>query len=106
MNRGILAALLCVGCLVAVGPVRAQQTAAVFPLSSVEHLDVRNQLLTFKTHDGQLRMLRVAESVGMTRASLTKGELVRIEVDLDDQIVNIVKVDRKAEPNRQMSRRK
>jgi len=92
MNRGILAALLCVGCLVAVGPVRAQQTATVFPLSSVEHLDVRNQLLTFKTQDGQLRMLRVAESVGATRGSLTKGELVRIEVDLDDRIVNIVKV--------------
>ncbi|CAE6757968.1 MAG: hypothetical protein H8K06_05290 [Nitrospira sp.] len=106
MNRGIPAALLCAWCLVAVGPVCAQQTAVVFPLSSVEQLDVRNQLLTFKTQDGQLRILRVAESVGMTRASLTKGELVRIEVDLDEQIVNIVKVDRRSEPGRQMSRRK
>ncbi len=106
MNRGILAALLCVGWLVAVGPAQAQQTAVVFPLSSVEQLDVRNQLLTFKTQDGQLRILRVAESVGMTRTSLTKGELVRIEVDLDEQIVNIVKVDRRSEPSRQMSRRK
>ena len=32
--------------------------------------------------------------------------VIAIEVDLDDQIVNIVKVDRRSEPNRQVSRRK
>ena len=39
-----------------------------------------------------MRMFRVAQSVGMKRESLAKGDLVRIEVDLDDQIVNIVKL--------------
>ena len=78
----------------------------MFPVSRVEHVDLRNQLLTFKTQDGQLRMLRVANSVAMRREWLSKGDLVSIEVDLDDQIVNIVKVDRRAEPDRQMSRRR
>lgn len=82
------------------------QTAAVFPLSWVEHVDLHNQLLTFKTQDGQLRMLRVADSVAMRRETLSKGDLVSIEVDLDDQIVNIVKVDRRSAPDRQLSRRK
>ena len=89
-----------------VAPVLGFQTAAEFPVSWVEHVDLRNQLLTFKTQDGQLRMLRVANSVAMRREWLSKGDLVSIEVDLDDQIVNIVKVDRRAEPDRQMSRRR
>lgn len=87
-------------------PVLGFQTAAVFPVSLVEHVDIRNQLLTFKTQDGQLRMLRVADSVAMRRETLSKGDLVSIEVDLDDQIVNIVKVDQSADPDRQLSRRK
>ena len=89
-----------------VAPVLGFQTAAVFPVSRVEHVDLRNHLLTFKTQDGQLRMLRMADSLAMRREWLSKGDLVSIEVDLDDQIVNIVKVDRRAEPDRQMSRRR
>ncbi|MCS6287802.1 MAG: hypothetical protein H8K10_02360 [Nitrospira sp.] len=89
-----------------VAPVLGFQTAAVFPESWVEHVDLRNHLLTFKTQDGQLRMLRVADSVAMRREWLSKGDLVSIEVDLDDQIVNIVKVDRRSAPDRQLSRRK
>ena len=63
-------------------------------------------VLGFQTEDGQVRMFRVADSVAMRREWLSKGDLVSIEVDLDDQIVNIVKVDRRSEPNRQVSRRK
>ncbi|HMZ53780.1 MAG TPA: hypothetical protein PKV55_11905 [Nitrospira sp.] len=92
MSKGILAALMGWWCLGAVGPVPAQQTAVVFPMNSIEHVDVRNQLLTFKSQDGQLRILRVAEWVGITRTSFAKGDLVRIEVDLDDRITTIVKV--------------
>lgn len=87
-------------------PVFGFQTAAVFPVSWVEHVDHRNHLLTFKTEDGQVRMMRVADQVAMRREGLSKGDLVSIEVDLDDQIVSIVKVDRRAESNGQMSRRK
>ena len=89
-----------------VAPVLGFPTAAEFPVSWVEHVDLRNHLLTFKTQDGQVRMLRVADSVAMRREWLSKGDLVSLEVDLDDQIVNIVKVDRRSEPNRQMSHRK
>ena len=89
-----------------VAPVLGFKTAAEFQVSWVEHVDLRNHLLTFKTQDGQLRMLRVADSLAMRREWLSKGDLVSIEVDLDDQIVNIVKVDRRAEPDRQMSRRR
>ncbi|MDR4478142.1 MAG: hypothetical protein R3B37_00125 [Nitrospira sp.] len=89
-----------------VGPVLGFQTAAVFPTSRVEHVDLRNQLLTFKTQDGQLRMLRVADSTAMRREPLHKGDLVTIEVDLDDQIVNIVKVLQTPESDRQGLNRK
>ncbi len=106
MNSKSLAALMWVCGAATVSPVQAQQPAAVFPFSSVEHVDVRNQVLTFKTEDGQLRMFRVAETVAIRREWLGKGDLVRIEVDLDDQIVNIVKVDRRPEPAQQLSRRK
>ena len=89
-----------------VAPVLGFQTAAEFPVSWVEHVDHRNHLLTFKTEDGQVRMFRVADSVAMRREWLSKGDLVSIEVDLAAQIVNIVKVDRRSEPDRQVSRRK
>ena len=92
MKRQILATLLFVWGIGMASLAQGFQTAAVFPVSSVEHVDSRNQVLTFKTQDGQVRMLRVAQSVGMKRESFAKGELVRIEVDLDDQIVNIVKL--------------
>ncbi|HPW15629.1 MAG TPA: hypothetical protein PLM97_07800, partial [Nitrospira sp.] len=68
-----------------VAPVLGFQTAAEFPVSWVEHVDLRNHLLTFKTEDGQVRMFRVADSVAMRREWLSKGDLVSIEVDLDDQ---------------------
>ena len=71
--------------------------AAVFPMSSVEQVDLRNQVLTFKSQDGQLWVLRVADSAAMRREPLIKGDVVSIEVDLDDQIVHIVKVGRTAE---------
>ena len=103
MRSVMFVTLICMGM---VAPVLGFQTAAVFPVSRVEHVDLRNQLLTFKTQDGQLRMLRVADSVAMRREALSKGDLVSIEVDLDDQIVKIVKVDRGSEPDRQVSRRK
>jgi len=92
MKRKILATLMLVWRIGMAGLVEGFQTAVVFPVSSVEHVDLRNQVLTFKTQDGQVRMFRVAQSVGMKRESFAKGELVRIEVDLDDQIVNIVKL--------------
>ncbi len=92
MSMRTLAALTFFCWMGATGLVRGDQIAATFPMSSVEQVDARNQLLTFKTQDGQLRMLRVADSVAMTRASYTRGDLVSIEVDLDDQIVHIVKV--------------
>lgn len=92
MKRQILATLMFVWGIGSVTLVQGFQTAVVFPVSSVEHVDSRNQVLTFKTQEGQVRMFRVAQSVGMKRESFAKGDLVRIEVDLDDQIVNIVKI--------------
>ncbi|MBI4001692.1 MAG: hypothetical protein HY348_07900 [Nitrospira defluvii] len=104
MNRCILAALMLVGVMGTVGPARGNEAVAVFPMSSVENVDVRNQLLTFKTNDGRLWLLRVADPATMKRESLVKGDVVRIEVDLDDQIVRIVKVAHSSESDRQGSR--
>ncbi len=92
MHKHIFAALMFVWGMETIGPARGSDTAAVFPVSSVESVDVRNQLLTFKTTDGRLWLLRVADPAAMKRESLTKGDLVSLEVDLDDQIVKILKV--------------
>ncbi|MCC6142359.1 MAG: hypothetical protein IT368_00995 [Candidatus Hydrogenedentes bacterium] len=100
MKRYILAMLLFLWGIGLVGLAQAFQTAVVFPVSSVEHVDSRNQVLTFKTEDGQVRMFRVAQSVGMKRESFAKGDLVRIEVDLDDQIVNIAKISQASSSHR------
>ena len=96
MNARILMAVTLIW-MGTVGSVSGFQTAAIFPMSWIEHVDLRNQLLTFKTEDGQLRMLRMADSTAMRRESLSQGDVVSIEVDLDDQIVHIAKVGRAAE---------
>lgn len=91
MNMRIVAGLALAWCLQTVG-LAGDAMAAVFPMSSVEQVDFRNQLLTFKSQDGQLWVLRVADSAAMKKEAVAKGDLVSIEVDLDDQIVKIVKV--------------
>ena len=100
MKRQILAMLIFVWGIGSISLAQAFQTAVVYPVSSVEHVDSRNQVLTFKTEDGQVRMFRVAQSVGMKRESFAKGDLVRIEVDLDDQIVNIAKISQASSSHR------
>ena len=104
MNLRILIAVALIW-MGTIGLARGLQPVAVFPMSWVEHVDIRNHLLTFKTQDGQLQMLRMADSVAMRRETFSRGDLVNIEVDLDDQIVNIVKVDRRPESHRQRFRR-
>ena len=101
MNRIMLSALMLLWVMGTVEPARATETAAVYPMSSVENVDVRNQLLTFKSNDGRLWLLRVADPAAMKRDSLAKGDVVSIEVGLDDQIVRIQKVAPPAEPARQ-----
>jgi hypothetical protein len=76
-----------------VGSVDGYETAMVFPMSRVQHVDARNQLVTFTTKDGEMRTLRVAHTVAVERGSFRKGDVVSIEVDLDDQIVKIVRVE-------------
>lgn len=100
MRKILFAALLAVGLLAAAEWTRAAETATVFPMSSVEHVDVRNQMLTFKTKDGRLWLMRMADPIAIRRMSLAKGDLVSIEVDLDDQIIRIARVDRSGEADR------
>ena len=92
MKRIIVAALLLSCVLMTAEWAQTADAAAVFPMSSVEHVDVRNQLLTFKSNDGRLWLLRVADPTAMKRELLAKGDVVSIEVGLDDQIIRIVKV--------------
>ena len=106
MNRTIYLAFLLLCMMGRLEPARAAETAAVFPMSSVESIDVRNQLLTFKSNDGRLWLMRVADPAAMKRESLAKGDLVSIEVGLDDQIVRIEKVVPPAESARHGSRSK
>ena len=104
MNRTMLAALMLLCVTGTAVPVRATEAAAVFPMSSVESVDVRNQLVTFKSNDGRLWLLRVADPTAIKRESLAKGDVVRIEVGLDDQILRIEKVSSHVESARRESR--
>lgn len=104
MKRIIFSALMLMWVMGTVEPAWANETAAVYPMSSVENVDVRNQLLTFKTNDGRLWLLRVADPGAMKRESLAKGDVVSIEVGLDDQIVRIEKVAPPAESARRGAR--
>lgn len=104
MDRTIYLALMLMWVMGTVEPARATEAAAVFPMSSVESVDVRNQLLTFKSNDGRLWLMRVADPAAMKRESLAKGDVVSIEVGLDDQIVRIEKVAPPAESTRRGSR--
>ena len=106
MDRRIFVALTFVWTMVAVGLARGNEAAAVFPMSSVENVDVRNQLLTFKSNDGRLWLLRVADPAAMKRESLAKGDVVSIEVGLDDQIVGIVKAGPPTQSDRHGRRQK
>ncbi|MBX3236818.1 MAG: hypothetical protein KF814_11750 [Nitrospiraceae bacterium] len=94
MKRFLLSAVALIGWISAADVARSYETAMVFSRSQVEHVDLRNQLLTFKTKEGQTWTLRMADSVTIEREKLAKGDVVSIEVDLDDQIVKIVKSDR------------
>lgn len=105
MNLRILIAVALIW-MGTIGLARGLQPVAVFPMSWVEHVDLRNHLLTFKTQDGQLQMLRMADSVAMRRETFSRGDLVNIEVDLDDQIVNIVKLTQTSLSDREALRRK
>jgi hypothetical protein len=86
------------------GHARGYDTAAVFPMSRVQHVDARNQLLTFRTQDGEMKTMRVAYSMAVKRDSFSKGDIVTIEVDLDDQIVKIIKTEEAALLNKRHSR--
>lgn len=99
MKLSILTAVALIGWLGVAGVARSYETAVVFLKSQVQHVDARNQLLTFKTKEGQTWTLHVADGAAIKRDSLAKGDVVSIEVDLDDQIVKIVKV---AEPTESM----
>ena len=72
-------------------PAHSYETIMVFPMSSVLDVDRNNQQLTFKTKEGQLWTLRVADPAAMNSVTLAKGDLVIIEVDVDDRIVKIQK---------------
>lgn len=100
MNRTMLSVLMLLCVVGTAVPVMATEAAAVFPMSSVESVDVRNQLLTFKSNDGRLWLMRVADPTAIKRESLVKGDVVRIEVGLDDQIVRIEKVSPQTESTR------
>jgi hypothetical protein len=72
-------------------PSHSYETIMVFPMSSVLDVDRNNQQLTFKTREGQLWTLRVADPAAMNNVTLAKGDIVIIEVDVDDRIVKIQK---------------
>ena len=104
MNRTMFLALMLLCGMGMMEPAWATEAAAVFPMSSVESVDVRNQLLTFKSNDGRLWLLRVADPTAIKRESLAKGDMVKIEVGLDDQIVRIEKVTSPVESARREGR--
>lgn len=83
----------------AVVSVAAQEQGTVLSVSSIEHVDVEKQLVTFKTTEGRAWTLRVADPSTMTREPIVRGDIVLIEVNNHNQIVKILKVAEAVHPS-------
>ncbi len=67
--------------------------ATTFVGATIEMVDPSRQTLTFKTRDGQSRTLPVADPRLLGEKQLAKGDYVSLEVDLNERISHVVKLE-------------
>lgn len=65
--------------------------ATTFIGSTIERIDPGQQMITFKTREGQSWTLEVADS-SLLKKPLAKGDQVSIEIGTNDKITKIIKL--------------
>ena len=66
--------------------------ATIFGGSRILAIDQGQQTITFKTKEGQTWTLPVQDPNLLKQQSSSKDEQVTIEIDLNDRIINVVKL--------------
>ena len=70
--------------------------ATTFGGSRIIAIDQGQQTITFKTREGQTWTLPVTDPNLLKQQSNAKNEQVTIEIDLNDRIINVVKLSEEA----------
>ena len=90
MNSRTILILACL-LLFLTATVTTSHATTTFGGSSIVAIDEGQKTITFKTKDGQTWTLPVLDSNLLTQAQAGKGDQVTIELDLNDQIIDVVK---------------
>jgi len=90
MNRRIILILLPV-LLLFIATVTTSDATTTFGGSSILGVDEGQKTITFKTKDGQTWTLPVVDSKLLSQAQVGKDDQVTIELNLNDQIIDVVK---------------
>ena len=80
----------------AAATVTTSDATTTFGGSSILAVDEGQKTITFKTKDGQTWTLPVVDSKLLTQAQAGKDDQVTIELNLNDQIIDVVKVSEKS----------
>lgn len=73
------------------GTVLSSHAATNFNGSTITGIDERQRTVTFRTREGQSWTLPVVDPELLKKDRISQGDLVSIEIDLDDRIIKILK---------------
>ena len=79
-----------------IASVTTSDAATTFGGSSILGVDEGQKTITFKTKEGQTWTLPVADAKLLSQAQAGKDDQVTIELDLNDQIIDVVKASDKS----------
>src|SRR5262245_2265903 len=94
MNSRTILILACL-LLFVTATVTTSDATTTFGGSNILAVDEGQKTITFKTKEGQTWTLPVADSKLLTQAQAGKGDQVTIELNLNDQIIDVVKSSEK-----------
>ena len=78
--------------------VTTSDAATTFGGSRILAIDQGEKTITFRTKEGQTWTLPVADSKLLEKQQVAKDEQVTIEIDLNDRIIDVVKLSGKTAP--------
>ena len=74
------------------GAILISDAAATFDNSTIVRVDQAQRTVTFQTSEGEMWILPVSDPSLLSSATVSKGDRVSIEVDLDNRISKITKL--------------
>jgi hypothetical protein len=78
--------------------VTTSDAATTFGGSRILAIDQGEKTITFRTKEGQTWTLAVADPKLLEKQQVAKDEQVTIEIDLNDRIIDVVKLSGKSAP--------